>query len=360
MRISVKNLTKRFGALAVVSDVNLAIEEGELFTLLGPSGCGKTTLLRLIAGFYAPDEGDVFFNDRRVNDVPPHERRIGMVFQNYALWPHMTVWNNVAYGLKLRKVAQTEISKRVQGVLSKVKLGSYEQRYPGQLSGGQQQRVALARALVLNPDILLLDEPLSNLDAKIRIQVRAEIRKLQKELGITTIYVTHDQEEALTLSDRIAVFNQGKVFQMGPPKMLYERPTSRFVADFIGINNLLDGTVRRVEIGAERVHVNTTLGEIVGLRDPRLKAGDACVICVRPENAHVSPQPGSEMNVIKGQVTFAAYLGNTLRYDVDLGGGITFKADVRDPWHHQTLDLGAPVAVSFPVSSTLVIPVEAP
>jgi iron(III) transport system ATP-binding protein len=364
MRITVKNLTKKFGPLAVVSNVSLAIEEGELFTLLGPSGCGKTTLLRLIAGFYAPDEGDVFFNDRRVNDMPPHERRIGMVFQNYALWPHMTVWDNVAYGLKLRNVQQTEISERVQSVLNKVKLGGFEQRYPGQLSGGQQQRVALARALVLNPDILLLDEPLSNLDAKIRIQVRAEIRKLQKELGITTIYVTHDQEEALTLSDRIAVFNQGKVFQVGPPKELYERPASRFVADFIGINNLLDGKVRPSETGAERVHVETALGEIVGLRDARLKPGDACVICVRPENARVnadvSDQRESRMNTLKGQVAFAAYLGNTLRYDVDLGSGVTFKADVRDPWHHQTLDPGAPVEVSFPVSSTLVIPADTP
>jgi iron(III) transport system ATP-binding protein len=360
MRITVKNLTKKFGPLAVVSNVNLAIEEGELFTLLGPSGCGKTTLLRLIAGFYAPDTGDVFFNDRRVNDMPPHERRIGMVFQNYALWPHMTVWDNVAYGLKLRKVAQAEIHERAQSVLNKVKLGGYEQRYPGQLSGGQQQRVALARALVLNPDILLLDEPLSNLDAKIRIQVRAEIRKLQKELGITTIYVTHDQEEALTLSDRIAVFNQGKVFQVGPPKELYERPASRFVADFIGINNLLDGTVLPSDAGAERVHVTTKLGEITGLRDPRLQAGDACVICVRPENAHVAAQPAAETNAIHGQVAFAAYLGNTLRYDVDLGDGAIFKADVRDPWHHQTLELGSPVAVSFAVSSTLVIPADTP
>jgi ABC-type Fe3+/spermidine/putrescine transport system ATPase subunit len=212
----------------------------------------------------------------------------------------------------------------------------------------------------LNPDILLLDEPLSNLDAKIRIQVRAEIRKLQKELGITTIYVTHDQEEALTLSDRIAVFNQGKVFQVGPPKALYERPASRFVADFIGINNLLDGTVSPSEAGAERVHVATTLGEIIGLRDARLKSGDACVICVRPENAHVSGERSGQMNVIKGQVAFAAYLGNTLRYDVDVGGGVTFKADVRDPWHHQTLEIGAPVTVTFPVSSTLVIPADSP
>src|SRR3989304_8066500 len=230
MRIDIENVPKRFGSMAAVSEVSRSIQEGELFTLLGPSGCGKTTLLRLVAGFYAPDGGEIRFDDRVVNAVPPHERGIGMVFQNYALWPHMTVFQNVSYGLKLRKIAAPELAERVRGVLHKVGLTGLGDRYPGQLSGGQQQRVALARALVLNPQILLLDEPLSNLDAKIRIQVRAEIRKLQKELGITTIYVTHDQEEALTLSDRIAVFNQGIVQQVGPPKELYERPANRFVA----------------------------------------------------------------------------------------------------------------------------------
>ena len=287
MRITVENLTKRFGPLAVVNEVSLSIEEGELFTLLGPSGCGKTTLLRLVAGFYAPDGGTIRFNDRVVNAVPPHERGIGMVFQNYALWPHMTVSENVSYGLKLRKIPAVEIAERVRAVLDKVKLGGLGDRYPGQLSGGQQQRVALARALVLNPQILLLDEPLSNLDAKIRIQVRAEIRKLQKELGITTIYVTHDQEEALTLSDRIAVFNQGKVFQIGPPKALYERPANRFVADFIGINNLVDGTVRAIEGPLRNVRVETAVGEISAIYDERLRVGDRCVICIRPENAAV-------------------------------------------------------------------------
>src|SRR5688572_31006684 len=211
MRIAVDSLTKRFGALAAVSEVSLSVEEGEMFTLLGPSGCGKTTLLRLLAGFYTPDSGEIRFGDRVVNHVPPHERGIGMVFQNYALWPHMTVMENVSYGLKLRKVTADEMTRRVHAVLEKVGLSGLGERYPGQLSGGQQQRVALARALVLNPQMLLLDEPLSNLDAKIRVQVRAEIRKLQKELGITAVYVTHDQEEALAMSDRIAVFSLGKV-----------------------------------------------------------------------------------------------------------------------------------------------------
>ena len=358
MRISVANLTKRFGPLAVVSDVSLSIEEGELFTLLGPSGCGKTTLLRLIAGFYAPDEGEIRFGDRVVNAVPPHERGIGMVFQNYALWPHMKVSENVSYGLKLRKISPSEITGRVQGVLEKVKLTGLGDRYPGQLSGGQQQRVALARALVLNPQILLLDEPLSNLDAKIRIQVRAEIRKLQKELGITTIYVTHDQEEALTLSDRIAVLNKGKVFQIGPPKALYERPANRFVADFIGINNLADGAVRAIEGPLRTMRVETAVGEISAIYDERLRVGDRCVICIRPENAAVDGESGGERNHLKGKISFAAYLGNTLRYDVDLGNGVTFKADVGDPWHHEQLPMGKPVTLSCLVASTLAIPAD--
>ena len=358
MRISVEHLTKRFGALAVVSDVGLSIAEGELFTLLGPSGCGKTTLLRLIAGFYAADEGEIRFNDRRVNAVPPHERGIGMVFQNYALWPHMTVFENVSYGLKLRKVPSREIGERVRNVLDKVKLGGLGERYPGQLSGGQQQRVALARALVLNPEILLLDEPLSNLDAKIRVQVRAEIRKLQKELAITTIYVTHDQEEALTLSDRIAVFNQGKILQVGPPKELYERPANRFVADFIGINNLVEGTVRSVEGPQRSLRVDTVLGELTAIHDERLRTGDPCVICIRPENLALGAQSGGERNSLQGRISFAAYLGNTLRYDIDLGRGVTFKTDIRDPWHHEELPMGSSVTLTCPVSSTLAIPAE--
>ena len=207
-----------------------------------------------------------------------------MVFQNYALWPHMTVFDNVAYGLRLRKLGGSEVGDRVDGVLEKVRLAGLGKRYPGQLSGGQQQRVALARALVLNPRILLLDEPLSNLDAKIRVQVRAEIRKLQKELGITTVYVTHDQEEALTLSDRIAVFNLGKVFQVGAPKELYERPANRFVADFIGINNMIEGTVCALDAGRGGLGADTALGKLGVLANEQLKVGDRCVVCVRPEN----------------------------------------------------------------------------
>jgi len=355
MRISVHDLTKRFGQLSVVNRVSFAIEEGELFTLLGPSGCGKTTLLRLIAGFYSPDEGEVRFDDRVINRVPPDQRGIGMVFQNYALWPHMTVAQNVGYGLKLRKIRAAEVAQRTDSILEKVKLTGLGGRYPGQLSGGQQQRVALARALVLNPKILLLDEPLSNLDAKIRVQVRAEIRKLQKELGITAVYVTHDQEEALTLSDRIAVLNQGMVLQIGPPKALYERPVNRFVADFIGVSNLITGQVIAVDASARRLRVQTAFGEMGALHDDRFGPGDQCVLTVRPENAALGGEPHDDHNRLAGRISFAAYMGNTLRYDIDIGQGATFKVDIRDPWHHESRALNSEVTVSFNASSTVAV-----
>jgi len=355
MQTSVHDIVKRFGRNEVVGRTSFDIGEGEFFTLLGPSGCGKTTLLRLIAGFYAPDEGEIRFDGKRVNEVPPHERGIGMVFQNYALWPHMTVADNVGYGLKVRNTASNEINSRVAAVLAKVHLEGLEARYPGQISGGQQQRVALARALVLNPKILLLDEPLSNLDAKVRIQVRAEIRKLQKELGITTVYVTHDQEEALTLSDRIVVFNKARVFQLGTPKQLYERPANAFVADFIGINNLARGTVSASNAGF--LAADTALGELRALPNESLRAGSRCVVCIRPENIVLSAVGGH--NTAQGRISFAAYLGHTLRYDVDLGRGTTFRVDIRDPWHHEPLALGAAVTLSFPQNGTVAVPDDA-
>jgi len=356
VRIEIDHVTKRFGATAAVDDVHLTIEEGELFTLLGPSGCGKTTLLRLVAGFYQPERGEIRFDGQSVSRIPPNERGIGMVFQNFALWPHMTVLENVTYGLKLRKLDRVEIEKRSAAVFEKVKLTGFEKRYPGQLSGGQQQRVALSRALVLNPKILLLDEPLSNLDAKVRVQVRQEIRKLQKELGITTMYVTHDQEEALTLSDRIAVFNQGRVLQVGPPKDLYERPGNRFVADFIGINNLIDGVVAQ-GVSGDRISVDTALGKMSAIGVAGLKPGDKCVLCIRPENAEIGAQRD---NVVKGRITFVAYLGNSLRYDVQLARGLIFKIDIKDPWHHQVLPVGNELTLSFPATTTVPVPDRTP
>jgi ABC-type Fe3+/spermidine/putrescine transport system ATPase subunit len=339
--------------VAAVDGVDLEIGDGELFTLLGPSGCGKTTLLRLMAGFYAPDGGEIWFGARRVDALRPYQRNIGMVFQNYALWPHMTVRANVSYGLKLRRLDAAAIAERVAAGLAKVNLTGLELRYPGQLSGGQQQRVALARALVLNPDILLLDEPLSNLDAKIRVQVRAEIRKLQKDLGITTVYVTHDQEEALSLSDRVAVMREGQVLQVASPKELYERPAGRFVADFVGTNNFLPGTCR--ETAADRTCVETAVGLVRGSPTPRARVGDRCLLAVRPENIALG---GAHENTFAGRVVVASYLGSTLRYDVEVRTGVVLKVDVGDPWHHDVLPVGAPVRVSFPASAALTLPDE--
>jgi spermidine/putrescine ABC transporter ATP-binding subunit len=350
--------------VVAVDCVSLDILDGELFTLLGPSGCGKTTLLRLVAGFHRPDTGRILFGERDVTDLPPYARNIGIVFQNYALWPHMTVFENVAYGLRLRRLRGARLEARVAEGLRKVNLSGLGVRYPGQLSGGQQQRVALARALVLSPDILLLDEPLSNLDAKIRVQVRAEIRTLQQELGITTVYVTHDQEEALSLSDRVAVMRDGRVLQLGPPRELYERPRTRFVADFVGTNNLVPGTV--VEAAGDAVAVDTGLGRLrarppKGAESPPV--GHAAVLAVRPENVTVRTPGGAavsaDSNRCSGRIVLAAYLGNTLRYDVEAADGLTLKADIRDAWHHEPLARGTPVTLDFPVSVTLALPDDA-
>jgi ABC-type Fe3+/spermidine/putrescine transport system ATPase subunit len=349
MKIALRDVTKRFGATTAVDHVTLDIGDGEMFTLLGPSGCGKTTLLRLLAGFVAVDAGEIRFGERRVDRLPPYARNIGMVFQNYALWPHMTVRGNVTYGLRLRKLTAAEIGRRLAAGLAKVNLTGLEDRYPGQLSGGQQQRVALARALVLNPDILLLDEPLSNLDAKIRVQVRGEIRALQRDLAITTVYVTHDQEEALSLSDRVAVMREGRVQQVAAPKALYERPANRFVADFVGTNNFIPGVVTEHADG--RALVDTPLGR-VRARSGEVARGAACVLAVRPENVALD---GAGENRVEGRVRLAAYLGNTLRYDVETAAGLVLKVDVGDPWQHEVLPAGHGVCVTFPASATLVL-----
>jgi iron(III) transport system ATP-binding protein len=358
MNIRLKDIVKRFGTLEAVSHVSLDIQDGELFTLLGPSGCGKTTILRLIGGFHKPDRGEIYFGDREVSAIPPYERNIGMVFQNYALWPHMTIFDNIAYGLKIKKVPAKESAEKVNRALSLVNLTGLEKRYPGQLSGGQQQRVALARALVLNPDVLLLDEPLSNLDAKIRQQVRAEIRKLQKDLAITSIYVTHDQEEALTLSDRIAVLDHGKIQQIGSPRDLYQRPENSFVADFIGINNLIAGLVKEIREDKGWMAVETRFGLIKCLYEGGFKTGDACKVTVRPEVASIchSDETSDEMNLIAGTVNFASYIGNTIRYDIELDPETLFKVDVQNPWNQKPFPIDEKVHVRFPIQITLGIP----
>ncbi len=285
--------------------------------------------------------------------LPPHARNIGMVFQNYALWPHMTVAENVSYGLRIRKIPAAAVRARLDEGLRKVNLTGLEARYPGQLSGGQQQRVALARALVLEPDILLLDEPLSNLDAKIRVQVRAEIRQLQQALRITTIYVTHDQEEALSLSDRVAVMKDGRVLQVGAPKELYERPRTRFVADFVGTNNLVAGEV--LERRDQELVVRTAIGQLRAI--PNGAVAGRCVLAIRPENVALGPAAGgaTDGNVVRGRVALVSYLGNTLRYDLETAGGLVLKADIRDPWHHDPLPIGHEVTATFPASVTLAV-----
>jgi ABC-type Fe3+/spermidine/putrescine transport system ATPase subunit len=270
----------------------------------------------------------------------------------------MTIFDNVAYGLKLKKVTREQIADKVSHAFGLVNLEGLEKRYPGELSGGQQQRVALARALVLNPDVLLLDEPLSNLDAKIRLQVRAEIRKLQKELAITTVYVTHDQEEALTLSDRIAVVERGKLMQLGTPWDLYERPANPFVADFIGINNLIPGRVQETTDGGNWVKVKTEVGDLLSESQVHLADGDQCMLCVRPETASIGEVEAAQedANSIRGTVGFASFIGNTIRYDVEIGAGLTFRVDVQNPRNHKPYAIGDRVTVTFSTRSTLAIP----
>jgi len=285
-RVRLENITKVYGSVVAVDRVTLEIESGELFTLLGPSGCGKTTTLRIIAGFEVPEEGKIYFDDEDVTFLKPYRRNTAMVFQNYALWPHMTVFDNIAYGLRIKKLPQEEIRRRVKWALELVKLEGLENRYPLQLSGGQQQRVALARALVVEPRVLLLDEPLSNLDAKLRIEMREEIKKLQRKLGITTVYVTHDQLEAMSISDRIAVMNKGKVLQYGPPRQVYFRPTSLFVADFLGRSNILYGKAGKQHDGYIDVYIPDLDATLTGVPVREITSSNVAVV-IRPEIARL-------------------------------------------------------------------------
>ena len=322
--IRIQKLTKRFGAVTALRDLDLAIEPGELFFLLGPSGCGKTTLLRCLAGFYIPDEGKIFFDDEDVTRLAPHRRNTGMMFQSYALWPHMTVEENVAFGLEERKVAKAEITRRVAEALESVRMGAYAARRPNELSGGQQQRVALARALVIRPRCLLLDEPLSNLDAKLRLEMRAEIRRVCQEFKLTTVYVTHDQKEALSISDRMAILDGGRIRQIGTPRAVYRRPTCKLVANFIGETDFMAGKLLGSAGG--QVSVETACGRFEGvLGDPlaRPAVGAAVTVAVRPECWTLSREAPAR-NSVKGHIGAAMYLGETAQYDF-VAGGQTLK-----------------------------------
>jgi iron(III) transport system ATP-binding protein len=310
--IRIENLTKRFGDSIALHSLNLTIGPGEIFFLLGPSGCGKTTLLRTIAGFYPPDGGRIFFGDEDVTTLPPHQRNTGMMFQSYALWPHMTVAQNVAFGLEERRVQRAEIEQRVAAALDSVKMGEYAARKINQLSGGQQQRVALARAMVIRPRCLLLDEPLSNLDTKLRIEMRGEIRRICKEAGLTAIYVTHDQKEALSVGDRIAVMEAGHIRQAGAPAEVYRQPASRFVADFMGETNLIPGTVS--EITTDSVSVHTPLGAFSATaHDWQPQTAQKVLLSVRPEALHLSTA-AAQVNSIAGSIHERVYLGEMAQY----------------------------------------------
>ena len=305
--VIIKDAVKKYGDFTALKGVSLDIKEGEFFTLLGPSGCGKTTLLRMIAGFNSIEGGEFYFGDRLINTVPAHKRDIGMVFQNYAIFPHLTVEENVAYGLKARKVLLSDIGPRVAKALDLVQIGHLAKRKPSELSGGQQQRVALARAFVIEPSVLLMDEPLSNLDAKLRVQMRSAIKKLQRQLGITTIYVTHDQEEALAISDRIAVMKEGEIMQCASPQEIYAKPQNPFVAGFIGTSNFLDCTVAaggKVDIDG-RLTINVPLR-----RDYTGKA----TLSARPEQLFFSDHG------IPGEVMFSTFLGDFVEYEISIGG----------------------------------------
>jgi spermidine/putrescine ABC transporter ATP-binding subunit len=315
--VTLTGLVKRYGSTRALDGVSLAVEPGEFFTLLGPSGCGKTTTLRSVAGFVTPDAGDVAINGATVTGVPPHLRRVGMVFQHYALFPHRTVAQNVAFGLRMQRVEKGEIERRVAEALALVQLPGYGGRYPSQLSGGEQQRVALARALVTRPAVLLLDEPLGALDKKLRDHMKIELKRLQREVGITTIYVTHDQEEALTMSDRIAVMQRGRVEQVAAPRGLYETPATAFVAGFIGNINLLAGRAAGsnvVECGAARLAATGAA-----------PAGAPVAVALRPERVRLDPT-GALDTVLPMTVAHVVYQGETVRYILRSDSGLELQA----------------------------------
>ncbi len=352
--IEISAIAKRFGSFQALRDISLSVAEREFVTFLGPSGCGKTTMLRTLAGFHAPDLGTIHVADRLMSSpqaiVPPEMRRMGMVFQNYAVWPHLSVFDNVAFGLRVARVPGGEIGTRVARMLEAVGLQGLERRHPGQLSGGQLQRVALARSLVVEPSILLLDEPLSNLDAKLRERMRAEIKTLQRRTGITFIYVTHDQAEALALSDRIVVFNKGVVQQVGTPRDVYERPANLFVADFMGLVNKLPGTIVgrngdrfRVQAGRQVIEARINAARI----DAMPGAAGQVTVAIRPEAIVLgrADSPGG-INVLAGTVIESTFLGNIVEHQVDIGGCLL---RVQGSRRHalapgETVELSVPVA----------------
>lgn len=314
--VELRKVSKHFGSVVAVDQVSLRIRHGEFFSLLGPSGCGKTTSLRMIGGFEMPTEGEIAIGGEDQGFRPPFQRPVNTVFQNYALFPHMTIFQNVAFGLQMKKVSKVTIRHRVEEMLRLVQLPGYEGRKPDQLSGGQQQRVALARALINHPEVLLLDEPLGALDLKLRKAMQLELKALQQRVGITFIYVTHDQEEALTMSDRIAVMSKGKILQLGRPEEIYERPANRFVADFIGETNLMSGQVSGIESGVIMVSIDGQ-ATVPARRIEGVSEGQQVTVAVRPERLSVSAEKQREADIM-GEVTEAIYIGTDMRYQVKI------------------------------------------
>ena len=319
VNISIKNAIKRYGDNTIIPNLSIDIKEGEFFTLLGPSGCGKTTLLRMIAGFNSIEGGDFYFNDKRINDVEPSKRNIGMVFQNYAIFPHLTVYDNVAFGLKNRKLDKGELDSRVKEMLDIMQIAEYSERMPERLSGGQQQRVALARAVVIKPDVLLMDEPLSNLDAKLRIDMRTAIKEIQQTVNITTVYVTHDQEEAMSVSDRIAVMNFGEIQQISSPQNIYQRPANIFVATFIGRSNILDG-IYDAETETLQFEENSNIAYGQERFEKPIESS-AVKVSIRPEEFIIYKD--MEAGVFEATVKTAVFLGLNTHYTVVLDNGST-------------------------------------
>jgi len=360
--VRLEAVSKRFGEHTAVETVTLAIAAGEFFSLLGPSGCGKTTTLRIVAGFETPSAGSVFLNEVEITERPAHLRKIGMVFQHYALFPHLSVFENIAFPLRLRRTEGGDMRQRVSHALEMVRLPGLAGRMPAQLSGGQQQRVALARALVFHPSVVLLDEPLGALDLKLRKAMQLELKTLQREIGLTFVYVTHDQEEALTMSDRMAVMDRGRVLQVGDPRSIYERPASRFVADFIGVSNFLPGRVR--EVGVEAT-IELDGGAVVRAGPEQLTVGQTVTIAVRPERTRLAGAPGEatvgpegRWNVLPGVIRELIYTGSDTQYFVELGPAgvvmVRVPNDTPPEGRHQARP-GERVWVRWEVGSTAVL-----
>jgi spermidine/putrescine transport system ATP-binding protein len=345
------SVSRAFEDVQAVDDVSLEVSRGEFFSLLGPSGCGKTTTLRLIAGFEVPDAGRITLSGADITRQPPNRRRVNTVFQHYALFPHMTVENNVAYGLKYESLDKDERRARLERGLSTVRLQELRKRFPRELSGGQQQRVALARALVKEPTVLLLDEPLAALDLKLRKAMQTELKRLQERVGITFVYVTHDQEEALTLSDRVAVMNAGRVLQVGTPNDVYERPASRFVADFIGDSNFFEGIVEAI---GPPVVVRAKSGFILKCTaSTRVERGMSVVVAVRPEQIEIASDKGSEDNTIDGVIARRTYLGDLLQYHVEVAGDLEIRVQRQNKLQQYAFEAGERVTLHWPQNASL-------